>query len=128
MSRDEKSARVRRYFELMSASDIDGIVALFAPGAVIRSPFLGDVPAPEFFAKLGAASATSTLTVFDVLIGETGESAAGQFRYDWTLKTGEVIAFEGVDHFTFDAEGRFTSMSIYYDTHPLREEVGDKYA
>lgn len=30
--------------------------------------------------------------------------------------------------FKFSENGRFASMSIFYDTHPVREDVGDKYA
>ena len=84
--------------------------------------------APDFYAKLDAASASSELTVLDVLLGEDGQSAAARFRYDWVLKSGSRLVFEGVDHFTFGGDDRFTAMRIYYDTHPLRDEVGDKYA
>ncbi|MEL7091695.1 MAG: nuclear transport factor 2 family protein [Pseudomonadota bacterium] len=121
-------AAVRTYFALMSASDIPGIIALFEPDAQIHSPFLGTMPAPDFFTKLGNASRASTLTVFDVLLGESGTSAAAHFEYDWTLASGDTLRFQGVDHFRFAPSGRFASMSIFYDTHPIRAAVGDKYA
>lgn len=124
----EKIAYVRNYFKLLTASDIDGIISLFAPEAQVVSPFLGKMNAADFFAKLGSASAASKLTVFDVLLGENGDSAAAHFEYDWTLKSGDQIVFQGVDYFKFGADGRFASMSIFYDTHPVREDVGDKYA
>ncbi|MEL7167609.1 MAG: nuclear transport factor 2 family protein [Pseudomonadota bacterium] len=124
----DQIALVRDYFARMSASDIPGIIALFEPDADIHSPFLGTVKAPAFFAKLGNASRASTLTVFDVLLGETGDSAAAHFQYDWTLASGDALTFQGVDYFRFAPSGRFASMSIFYDTFPLREEVGDKYA
>lgn len=127
MTPAEKIAYVRTYFERMTASDIDGIVALFRPDAHVVSPFLGTMNAAEFFAKLGSASAASKLTVFDVLLGENGNSAAAHFEYDWTLRNGDQIVFQGVDYFTFAEDGRFASMSIFYDTHPVREDVGDKY-
>ena len=127
MTPADQIARVRLYFERMSASDIPGIVDLFEPDAFVVSPFLGKMPAPAFFAKLGEASSASTLTVFDVLLGEGGQSAAAHFEYDWVLKSGDKIVFQGVDYFTFGETGRFASMSIFYDTHPVREDVGDKY-
>jgi ketosteroid isomerase-like protein len=119
---------VRRYFELLTASDIDGIIALFAKDGIVVSPFLGTLPAATFFQKLGAASSGNKLTVFDVLIGEAGNSAAAHFEYDWTLASGDQFVFQGVDYFKFNADGTFASMSIFYDTHPVREDVGDKYA
>lgn len=128
MTPDEKRAYVRHYFELMTASDIAGIVSLFEEKAHVHSPFLGKMQAAEFFNKLGNASNASKLTVFDVLLGENGNSAAAHFEYDWTLKSGENIVFQGVDYFKFSENNRFSSMSIFYDTHPVREDVGDKYA
>lgn len=120
--------RVHRYFERMNASDIDGIVELFSPDAHVNSPFLGRVDVSSFFRKLGKASSASRLTVFDILLGKNGDSAAAHFEYDWTLSNGDQVTFQGIDYFSFDQSGNFKSMSIFYDTHPLREEVGDKYA
>jgi len=128
MTPTEKVVLVKRYFELMTASDIDGIIGLFGDDAYVLSPFLGKLDASEFFKKLGNASNASKLTVFDVLLGENGDSAAAYFEYDWTLKSGEQFIFQGVDYFKFSKSGQFSSMSIFYDTHPVREDVGDKYA
>lgn len=124
----EKVTLVRRYFELLSLSDIDGIIELFDDHATVVSPFLGELNAAVFFKKLGQASAESSLTVFDVLIGENSNSAAAHFQYDWTLKDGQKLTFQGVDYFQFADDGKFASMKIFYDTHPVRETVGDKYA
>ena len=128
MNGAEKIGRVRRYFELLTAARTGEIVALFEKDAVVSSPFLGNVNAPDFFEKLGSASQASVLTVFDVLLGEDQSSAAAYFEYDWTLRSGEQIVFQGIDYFRFSSNGLFSSMAIFYDTHPLREEVGDKYA
>ena len=128
MTPTEQSAYVRRYFELMTASDIEGIIDLFDEDAHVLSPFLGKMNASAFFRKLGKASSASKLTVHDVLLGENGDSAAAHFEYDWTLASGEQIVFQGVDYFKFSQNDRFASMSIFYDTHPVREDVGDKYA
>jgi len=84
--------------------------------------------ASKFFEKLGDASTASKLTVFDVLLGEHGDSAAAHFEYDWTLTSGDQFVFQGIDYFKFATSGKFASMSIFYDTHPVREDVGDKYA
>ncbi|WP_420863066.1 nuclear transport factor 2 family protein [Algirhabdus cladophorae] len=128
MTSNDKIAQVRDYFALMTKSDIPGIIALFENDAQIQSPFLGQVLASDFFEKLGSASNASKLTVFDVLLGENGDSAAAHFEYDWTLKSGDNFVFQGIDYFKFGASGLFSSMSIFYDTHPVREDVGDKYA
>ncbi|MEM1387352.1 MAG: nuclear transport factor 2 family protein [Pseudomonadota bacterium] len=127
MTLSERSALITLYFERLSASDIDGVIALFEPEAQVHSPFLGQVAAAPFFHRLGRASRASRLQVFDILLSEGGTSAAAYFQYDWTLQSGEQIVFQGVDHFTFGTTGRFAALRIFYDTHPIREAVGDKY-
>ncbi|MEC8038996.1 MAG: hypothetical protein VX152_11990, partial [Pseudomonadota bacterium] len=84
-----KIAAIRSYFERLTASDMTGVLALFAPGATVTSPYLGTLPATAFFASLDQASAQNRLTVFDVLLGEKGDSGAAHFEYDWTLASGD---------------------------------------
>ncbi len=127
MTREDMVAYVQMYFDRLTASAIREIIDMFEPDGQVNSHYLGRMPASDFFAKLGTASQRNKLTVFDVLIGENGDSAAAHFEYDWTLAGGDNIVFQGVDYFRFGAEGKFASMSIFYDTHPTRQAVGDKY-
>jgi len=127
MNQEDKGKFVRKYFERLTASDYAGIIEMFEEEGWVDSPFLGKLPASEFFAKLGKASSRNILTVHDILFGEHGDSIAAQFEYDWTLESGDKIIFQGVDYFKFGVSGGFASMSIFYDTYPTREGVGDKY-
>jgi ketosteroid isomerase-like protein len=117
---------LRRYFAALSAGDTAAVLALFSPDGIVVSPFLGSLPATEFFARLAAATSDSRVSLLDATHGET--TSAGRFNYEWTLADGTTVSFEGVDHFTFDGAGRVAALRIYYDTHPLRAQVGDKYA
>jgi hypothetical protein len=121
---------VQEYFLALESGDSAGIVALFEPGGWVSSPFLGRVAAPEFFAKLASASSGSELTVHDIFISSEGQPrAVGYFLYVWWLKDGSKVSFECADVFTFNPDtGKILSMVILYDTHPIRELVGDKYA
>ncbi|WP_299350018.1 nuclear transport factor 2 family protein [uncultured Shimia sp.] len=123
-----RTAILKRYFQALTDGDTAAIVSLFHPDGEVVSPFLGVMKADQFFAKLSEASNGSFLTVLDILHGVDGRTSAARFRYDWTLKDGSDVTFEGVDHYAFDEQDRILCMTIYYDTHPLREEVGDKYA
>jgi hypothetical protein len=126
--KDECIDNIRKYFQRLTAGDIDGVIAMFTDNGFVVSPYLGSVDVRPFFENLDKASSNSILTVYDVLIGEDGSSGAGLFRYDWTMADSRDLSFEGVDYFTFSEDLKFKSMKIYYDTHPLRAEVGDKYA
>ncbi len=128
ITHSEKIAFVRSYFERLTLSDIDGIIGMFESDADVVSPFLGTMPVADFFAKLGSASRQNRLTVFDVLMDEAGDSAAAHFEYDWTLANGTRVVFQGIDYFRFGPSGKFASLAIFYDTHPVRADVGDKYA
>lgn len=127
MSSFERS--LEQYFEALDAGDLEGVLEVFAEDARVSSPFLGDLTAREFFPKVFAASSASHITLFDVLASIRGQSRAiGYFRYDWTLKDGTRVHFDAADVFDFNAAGEIVRMTILYDTHPLRETVGDKYA
>ncbi len=124
---------IRRYLVCLNASDTQGLVATFEDDGFVISPFLGTMPAGPFFAKLREASSNSVITPIDLFTSVEASTkvqrVAAYFRYDWTLKDGKVVTFTCVDVFEFrPGSNRIASMTIIYDTHPLREEVGDKYA
>ena len=72
MDKKDQGRLVRTYFERLTAADYPGILTLFEPDGWVDSPFLGKVPAAEFFARLGKASSRNILTVHDVLLARTG--------------------------------------------------------
>jgi hypothetical protein len=125
---------VQAYLGHLHASHTDGLIACFEDDGVVHSPFLGTMRASDFFRKLAQASSGSVIMVLDLFASVQPDDGgtvrvAAYFRYDWTLNDGREVAFTCVDVFTFDAGStRIRDMNIVYDTHPLREEVGDKYA
>ncbi|THH39147.1 nuclear transport factor 2 family protein [Aliishimia ponticola] len=113
-----------RYLEALNTADLEGVRALFAPGAEVISPLYGARPAHDFYAELFADTAqseTHLLNIFDS--SAQGGAVALHFRYVWTLASGKVVAFECVDVFELaeDAQ-RFARMTIIYDTAPLRAD------
>jgi ketosteroid isomerase-like protein len=124
---------VRTYLRHLNASDTAGLVSTFEEDGVVHSPFLGTMKARDFFPKLSQASSQSVITLIDLFASVQAEGdtvrVAAYFRYDWTLSDGRLVDFTCVDVFGFrPGSDRIGSMHIVYDTHPLREEVGDKYA
>ena len=124
---------VRRYLRCLHTSDTSGLVACFEDDGMVHSPFLGSMKARDFFPRLAAASSGSVITLIDLFAsaqpGDVAPRVAAYFRYDWTLADGRLVDFVCVDVFDFrPGNDRIASMHIVYDTHPLRERVGDKYA
>ena len=126
-TRTTRADIVARYFDRLTASDVEAIVALFADDGTVESPVLGTMPAAEFFATLGDASAQNILTVHRIMNSPDDQFFAAHFTYDWTLAAGGNVTFDGVDLFEFNDDGKVASMKIFYDTHPTRAEVGNKY-
>ena len=118
-----------RYMKALHAADYAAIVALFAPGGRVVSPFLGEMEAGPFFERLGGASAKNVITPIDTFVsaGDTPRATAF-FRYDWTVNDGTLISFEVMDLFEFEpGSDKIRRLSLIYDTHPIRSTAGNKY-
>lgn len=124
---------VRAYLRHLHAGDTAGLISTFEDDGIVHSPFLGTMAARDFFGKLAQASSGSVITPIDVFASVQPATdvvrVAAYFRYDWTLNDGRQVDFTCVDLFSFRHDSaRIREMHIVYDTHPLRERVGDKYA
>lgn len=121
---------VAEYLRRLEQGNPARIVELFTTDGYVLSPFLGKVAAADFFPKLAASSTRSVITPHDILVSARGaRRVCGYFRYDWTLQDGTTVSFECADVFDFDRiVDRISVLTILYDTHPIRQLVGDKYA
>ncbi len=130
---EQAIATIRAYLRHLHASDTAALIACFEEDGEVHSPFLGRMAPGAFFAKLAQASSRSVITPIDLFASVEPKAemlrVAAYFRYEWTLNDGRVVDFTCVDVFSFrQGSARIHSMHIVYDTHPLREQVGDKYA
>ncbi|MDA8523322.1 nuclear transport factor 2 family protein [Acidovorax sp. NCPPB 4044] len=133
MPQHQPLATVRTYLSHLHAGDTAGLVACFEDDGTVHSPFLGTLPAQAFFPRLAQSSSASVITPIDLFASAEPATdllrVAAYFRYDWTLNDGRELTFTCVDVFTFaGGSDRILHMHIVYDTHPLRTQVGDKYA
>ena len=120
---------VRKYLKALETSDADKAAALFTADGWVQSPFLGRLPVRDYIAKVAAASSSSELTVYDVLVSAEGHTrAVAYYLYDWRLKDGSKVAVECADVFHFDPQsGHIASVVLVYDTHLVRDAVENKY-
>ena len=120
---------VRKYLLALEAGDADKAASLFVADGWVQSPFLGRLPVRDYIAKVAAASSSSELTVYDVLVSAEGHTrAVAYYLYDWRLKDGSKVVFECADVFNFDPQsGHIASVVLVYDTHLVRDAVENKY-
>jgi hypothetical protein len=119
---------INRYLTALERSDVESLVALFSPQALVSSPFLGRLAPRPFFSQIAGVTVSSKLDRPELFISASGSRRAiGYFNYIWVLKSGVRVAFQCADVFEFTCEGLICDLSIVYDTEPVRRLVGDKY-
>ena len=120
---------LRRYMEALGATDYATIKSLFAEGGTVASPFLGLMPARDFFDRLGGATKGNVITPIDVFLPSGDQQhAVAYFRYDWTVNDGTLITFNVMDLFEFwSGADKVSALTLIYDSHPIRQTAGNKY-
>jgi hypothetical protein len=118
------TALCTRYHAALEAGNLQAVLALFDPEAVIVSPLYGTVEAGKFYARLFADTCRSVTKLLNIFYaGNDSPSVALHFHYSWKLQRGKTVEFECVDVFELSQDRtRFKKLTIIYDTHPLRAD------
>ena len=100
----------RRYVEAMNAGDIDAMMALFAPGAVMRHPsgIYADAGAIRSFFVEIAFGNSARLRSIEVL--ERGNKTWLEVEAESAVTPGRQRV---VDVFRLDEQGRITDLGVY---------------
>ena len=81
---DNYETVLRRYMEALGASDYATIKSLFAEDGIVTSPFLGLMPACDFFDRLFGATKGNVITPIDVFL----PSGTSSMRWPISAMTG----------------------------------------
>lgn len=107
-------APVTRYYELVDANDVDGLVALFTPDATYErpgyEPMRGHSGLTAFYSGeriIASGAHTLTHTVVD------GDEVAVQGRFAGTARDGRVLDLRFADFFRLDGE-RIAYRTTYF--------------
>ena len=108
---DLAHAAAERYIELVNARDLDALVALFAPDALVAHPvgeFTGHDAIRGFYAENVLRHAPTVSAVSWVHDGPVCV-----FEMEARISP-EAPPAKAIDHLTVDADGRITRLAIYY--------------
>ena len=108
-------AAVRRYYTLVDADDVPGLVALFAPDAVYRRPGyepLTGRDALTAFYRGARVIASGRHTIETEVAAAAGVAVHGRFR--GTLKDGTSRELRWADFYTFTPEGLFATRDTFF--------------
>ena len=80
---DNYETVLRCYMEVLGASDYATIKSVFAKDGTVTLPFLGLMPARDFFDRLCGATKGNVITPIDVFLPSGNQQhAVAYFRYD----------------------------------------------
>ena len=114
---------VAAYLRAVEEADLDAMLALFTPDAVVYSPLYGTLPASEFYPALFADTGSATLTLLGTMRGTSVDGVAllsFLFHFDWVLPNGTAAPFDVVDVAELDDDGLIRRIRIIYDTVDVR--------
>jgi steroid delta-isomerase len=110
-------ALVDTYCAAVTAGDLDGIIALYAPGAEQRDPAntppnVGHDAIRTFYAN--ARSAADSLRFEALAVHTCGNQVAFDFRVTVSLGGGEMV-ISGIEVFTVDDDHLIADVVAYWD-------------
>lgn len=109
------SETVRRYYEIVDANDIEGLVALFAPDAEYRrpgyEPLIGRERIEEFYR--GERVIVDGRHTIEELV-DNGDSVAVRGGFSGNLRDGSTTRAEFADFFQPSPNGRFARRITYF--------------
>lgn len=110
-------ATVRRYYALVDADDIAGLVGLFAPDAVYArpgyEPLRGHAELTAFYAGTRVI-ASGRHTIESEVVGSCGGEIAVHGRFDGVLRDGTPRELRCADFYTFTPEGLFATRDTFF--------------
>jgi steroid delta-isomerase len=117
---------LERYAAFVSAGDVDGIVALYAPEATIEIPVGSGVrrgieAIRAFYAENELAERLELSGAVCAAAGEAAAPMRARIRRD-----GRLYEIDVIDVVAFDAQGRLTRLRAFFDlsgARPLGQEV-----
>jgi steroid delta-isomerase len=125
-SPEEMRATMRRYLELVTRNDVDGVLDLFADSISVEDPVgggpgthvIGRKDVAAFFRK-GFERSRPSPTPTGPILTTAGNEAAMPFTLRLTLK-GRGYEVDVIDVMAFDDEGKITSLRAFWNAAEMR--------
>jgi glyoxylase-like metal-dependent hydrolase (beta-lactamase superfamily II)/predicted ester cyclase len=129
----------RRYFEAIGARDLDGALAMWAPGGIERLVGQRELAAPdgvrELQEELNGAFPDLTWEVLDVIGGAEDSNLvavrwraigtfAGPGSFQGFVANGAHLEMEGCDVLSFNADGNLERLDAYLDSGNVARQLG----
>jgi hypothetical protein len=115
---------VKTYLKALDSMNLEEVLKLFSPGALVYSPMYGKMPARDFYSAYFAETTNADVALLGILgqsQGTTGQMITGYWaKFDWVLPTGVHAPFEVVVIMELDNQGLIEKFHIVMDTAFIR--------
>ena len=119
-SSDEIRNVMEQYVKLLTDSDVDGILALYADDATVEDPVGGQVlQGRETLQGFYAATAPSLHVELSGPVRVAGTECAAPLLAELTVNE-QKLYIDVIDTMTFDDEGKITSMRAFWNPQEMR--------
>jgi len=114
-----------QYRKAVRERDLDAVLALFSPDALIETPLKGRCDARSYHEWLFASVKKSTVKVINAFQALNSEICIAVLAdYEWLMNDGKVVNFSGMSVFDFTADKRkIKKMSTFYDPSMVRPQI-----
>jgi ketosteroid isomerase-like protein len=119
------TAVVQAYFDAINSEDYDAIERLFTADAQVIAPGIEPRSGPAEIADYLRAALAPYPDHLDepTRIIDAGATVVVEIRFAGALASGERVAFDAVDVFDINTDGRIIRLSSWYDSHAVREQL-----
>lgn len=117
MSPETIRQSINEYFDAICALDCEAWVAAFATDGTSHEPGNPPLVGPDALRMFfnGVAGGFEQIEMRPDQIFPVGEEAAVKWSARGTGKNGRQVAFEGIDVFTINPEGKIQTVKAYWD-------------
>ncbi len=110
-----------RHFE---KKDLEGLLPLLAPHAMVDSPTLGKKEALAFYRELFSKTKAFKVIIKDLFVNPDKPHRVAAFTtFTWETMHGDKNSFETVVIFEMNPQGKIQHIHIIYDAQPAREAL-----
>ena len=112
------------YLAAMEGGDLEALLSIFTEDATATSPISGKQPVRDFYSYVMRITSARSMALRTIFIGASKPTrAAIHIAYTRTVGDGKPATIEGVDVFDLTEDlSKFTSVTIIYDTAPVRSD------
>lgn len=116
----------KQYLAAADKADLNGVLSLFTPEALVISPLYGSLDVQTYHQRLFLHTKHSIIRLLHVFEeANDPTSAALHFHYTWILQSGEKVELEIMAVFELTSDkSRLAKLTYIYDTGPIRPYLG----